>query len=316
LPNSLYLVAFTLISSAHQVADVKNCLWLLAPLFALLIEPQRSPLKLQVNVDRVQVYATVTNDRGNSVSGIPSEYFHVWENDVEQTIERVTAEDVPMSIGIALDTSASMRHNIDVVRRAAMGFLQMGTRSDEYFLLEFSGKPDFAVDFTTDVTRLETQLLSRASGGRTALFDAMKTALMKVREGTKPRKILLVMSDGSNNRSKTRCQEVLKLSRETDAQIYWIRISTGEPFGTSNCELEDIVASSGGRMYLATIGIDLVEICARIAQEIQYQYVIVYAPSNTARDGKYRRLRVALELPPDAPRLYVRAKQGYTSAAY
>jgi Ca-activated chloride channel family protein len=281
--------------------------------------------QIRVDVDLVLVPATVNDLDGHIISGMQARHFQLWEDGVEQTIERVSTEEVPASVGIILDTSTSMKEMIESARRAALAFLKVGIREDEYFLIEFSGKPKLTVDFTTDIARLQERLIVGKAGGKTSALDALQMGLLKVKEGTRERKILLVISDGGDNHSKIRCSRVRDLSREIDAQVYWmnvqpeIRTRPQRPMPDAYvppCGIYAILLESGGGLQRIDPDTNIVDMATRIAHALRSQYVIAYRSTNVAHDGKYRRVRVDLNLqnlPPDTRKLHVHAKPGYVA---
>ncbi len=281
-------------------------------LLTLLVHAQIKP-NVKVNVDIVQVYATVMDSGGHYVTGLKPGNFQVFEDKVQQKIETFSIDDVPLSVGIILDASGSMKPSLRTAKDAAITFLKMGSPEDEYFLVEFNDRAEVTEDFTTNITKLENHLLFLPAKGRTALFDAVYLGLEKVRSGSNPRKFLLVMTDGGDNHSHYNFFQLRDLARERDVQIYAIGgggnandqlIVRGGVFG-------DIVEMTGGRVFGVRSSWDLRDVCARIAQEVKNQYIIGYRSTNASRDGKYRKIRVNVNPPVGMASMSVRAKDGY-----
>src|SRR5262245_49772956 len=179
---------------------------------------------LKVDVDLVLVNATVTNPRNQYVTGLEKDHFQVWEDKVEQELSYFSSEDVPLSVGIIFDISGSMKDKLSVARDAAVTFLKMGTPDDESFLIEFADRPQVAVDFTTDISALQNHLIFSPAKGMTALYDAVYLGLDKLKTGTNPKKALLLITDGEDNRSRYTFSNVKEFVKEQDVQIYAIGI--------------------------------------------------------------------------------------------
>src|SRR5215510_7608982 len=130
------------------------------------------PRELSVDVDVVLVNATVTDSQGHYVTKLEKEGFRLWEDRIEQKIEYFASEDIPQTVGILFDVSGSMQNKFTVAREAAMKFLQMGKRDDEFFLIQFNDRAELSRDFTSNFAKLEKQLVTASADGNTALYDA------------------------------------------------------------------------------------------------------------------------------------------------
>jgi Ca-activated chloride channel homolog len=279
------------------------------PLFLLLsvvlaVYAQRNePNKvLKVDIDLVLVNASVTNANNEVVGNLQKENFQLFEDKVEQEIRYFSSETTPISLGIIFDASHSMESKIDFARKAAVTFLENGTPEDEYFLVEFNTKARIAQDFTTDITRLRNHLIYVPPQGSTAMYDALYLGLSKVKkEGQNVKKALLLITDGEDNHSRYTRGNIREFIRESDVQIYSIDLGRAL-IG----ELSDM---TGGHSYRTSVD-RLQKVCEKIAAELKNQYVLGYLPSNSAKNGDWRKLRVKVN-PPGGERMYVRAKEGY-----
>src|SRR5438270_5145698 len=148
-------------------------IFFLALAAAVLTRAQGRPQAVKVDVDVVQVYATVTDEFNHYVVGLDPKNFELYEDKIAQKIETFSSEDVPLSVGILLDVSGSMKPNLTLAKDAAVTFLKLGNPADEYFLVEFSDRALVTEDFTADVTRLQNHIAFTPSKGMTALFDAL-----------------------------------------------------------------------------------------------------------------------------------------------
>ena len=290
------------------------CLALLAATCVLLSQESRTqeqrkpdPVKtVSVDVDVVLIPTTVTNDRGIYISGLDRENFHVFEDRVEQEITYFSTEDAPMSLGIVLDSSGSMNPISEAARRNGGACMNMGTEEDEYFLIVFSDKLKVNTDFTTDLRKLRLQLLSVNSKGSTALYDAIYAGLAKIREGTNPRKALVVVSDGYDNHSRYSGKNVREALKETDVQLYLIG-------NEGDGSLTALAESTGGRsLSPRTRTFELGSICNEIVRNLKNQYLIGYRSTNETKDGKWRNVRVRLDAPGNI-KLNVRHRTGYNA---
>lgn len=276
--------------------------------------PQNQTLK--VDVDLTLVNATVTDPLNRYVSGLEQEHFQVWEDKIEQKIEYFSSEDVPMSLGMIFDVSGSMKDKISTSRDAAVTFLKTGNPDDEYFLVEFANRPEIASDFTTDISKLQSKIIFAPAKGMTAMYDAVYVGLEKLKTGNNPKKALLLITDGEDNRSRYTFQNVKEFVKEQDVQIYAIgitdewgsQLSAGR---TGRAMLEELADLTGGRAFFPDSVNELEDICTKIAIELKNQYVIGYHSTNVAKDGKWRKLRVKVNPPKGIQHLNVKSKAGY-----
>ncbi|HEY2383390.1 MAG TPA: VWA domain-containing protein [Terriglobia bacterium] len=274
---------------------------------------------LKVDVDLVLVNATVTDQLNRYVSGLESQHFQIWEDKVEQKVEYFNAEDVPISVGIIFDVSGSMKEKIGTSTQAAATFLKTGNPDDEYFLVTFANRPEVVADFTTDVTRLQSKLLMTNAKGMTAMYDSVYLGLEKLKEGSNPKKALLLITDGEDNRSRYTFQNVKDFVKEQDVQIYGIGIvddfnSQLNAGRSGRAMIEELADLTGGRAFFPDSVQELDDICTKIAVELKNQYVLGYHSTNGAKDGKWRKLKVKVNPPKGIQHLNVRAKSGYFAA--
>jgi len=255
----------------------------------------------KVDVDLVMVNVAVT-DNNRFVTDLKPENFQLFEDKVEQKIEYFSTDVAPASLGIIFDLSHSMEKKVDFAREAVAKFLETGTPEDEYFLVEFSNRANLAEGFTSDIKRLRDRLAFRPAQGATALYDAMYLGLAELKRGQNPKKALLLITDGEDNHSRFSRGDIREFVREADAQIYVIDLG--------RALLGDIAEMTGGHSYHGGVQ-DLQDICEKIAIELKSQYVIGYESTNTAKDGKYRKIRLRVAPPEGMGKLSVRTREGY-----
>jgi len=263
---------------------------------------QRSSTRtINVDVDLVLVNATVTMPDGRFVTNLDQKNFQLWEDKVEQKIEYFSTEDLPLSVGIIFDASGSMSPYLGMARSAAVTFLKMGDRNDEYFLVEFNDKPRITVDFTTDISKLQNHIVFTNAKGLTALYDAIYLGMTTVKNGMHPKKALLVVTDGEENHSPYSFSNVRDFIREQDVQTYAIG---------PQAPLSALAELTGGRSFYASFR-DMEDICMKIAVELKNQYMIGYRSTNESKDGRWRKVDVKVNAPRGLPKLNVRGKAGY-----
>lgn len=272
---------------------------------ALLLGQDAPIRQLTVDVDTVLVPVTVTNDRGQYVGGLEKQNFQVFEDKVEQTLTSFSTEDAPLSLGIVLDSSGSMNPTMTLARRNGGACMDVGAVDDEYFLIVFSDKLKVNTDFTPDLQKLRMALLTVQSKGSTALYDAIYAGLAKIKEGTHPRKALVVVSDGFDNHSRYSEKNVRDAVKESDVQLYLIG-------NEGDGALRQLSEETGGRSLSPRSNVyELGNICSQIVKEVKNQYVLGYRSTNQEKDGKWRNVSVKLTTPPGIGRLNTRPKKGY-----
>ncbi|HEX5227484.1 MAG TPA: VWA domain-containing protein [Bryobacteraceae bacterium] len=273
---------------------------------------------LRVDTTLVQINVTVTDPLNRFVTGLEKEHFRLFEDKVEQKIKDFSSEDAPLSIGLVFDTSGSMGPKLQKSRQAAVQFFKTANPADEFFLVEFSDRPEMVVPFTTDTDDIQNRLEFTQSKGKTALLDGVYMAMNQMKKARNPRKAILIISDGGDNNSRYTESEIKNAVREADVQIYGIGIfeslgSRGrtpeESMGPSL--LSEVAELTGGRSYNVENLNELADIAAKIGIELRNQYVLYYSSSNPARDGKYRHVNVKLVQPRGLPPLKAFFRLGY-----
>ena len=270
---------------------------------------------IQVEVDVVLVNVTITDPMNRLVTGLEKENFSVLEGKVEQSIKYFSSEDAPISLGVIFDMSGSMGNKIDKSREAVVEFLKTANPQDEFFLVTFADRPELLADFTKSVDEIQGQMVYTVPKGRTALLDAIYLGISKMRQAQHTKKALLIISDGGDNRSRYTDGEIKSLVREADVQLYAIGIydlspPTPEELYGPNL-LREITETTGGRSFPIYDINELADVATKIGIELRNQYVLGYKPTNPARDGKWRKIKVKLNPPKGLPPLHVYARTGY-----
>ncbi|HEY4382109.1 MAG TPA: VWA domain-containing protein [Acidobacteriaceae bacterium] len=278
--------------------------------------PSRRDARLRIDVNLVQVPLTVTDPMNRLVTGLEKENFNLFDNNIGQTIKYFSSEDAPLTIGIIFDLSGSMSSKFVRARKALTEFLRTSNPQDEFFVVGFNDRPSIIVDYTSDPDDVEARMVMLKPENRTALIDAVYLGIDHLRQAKYERKALLVISDGGDNRSRYTENELRRVVRESDVQIYSIGIfdmyapTTEEQMGPDL--LKEICEMTGGRLFNVGGDInDMQDIASRISAELRNEYVIGYTPSDVKHDGNWRKLRVKLVPPPGLPQLTVHFRQGY-----
>ena len=258
----------------------------------------------------------VTDKQGRYVSDLPADKFSVFDNGRRVPIELFTNEDTPVTVGLIIDASGSMRPKIGEIIAASLRFARLSNPQDELFAVRFNDDvqdvmpiPPFLL--AGDLAGLEAAVNSIRPDGRTALYDGLMDGLDHLTQGTRARKVLVVISDGGDNASDAKLETVLARARDSNAAIYTIGIFDQDDLDRNPGVLKSLAQTTGGERFLPRSPGDLLTACERIAREIRAGYTIGYVPP--ARDGAYHRVRVEIE-PASARRLNVRTRPGYFAA--
>ncbi len=257
---------------------------------------------IRVDTTLVLIPAHVTTHDGASVTDLSKSNFRVSEDNVEQKITYFARDDAPISIGVLLDTSGSMRNKMHRSSEAAATFLQTANPQDEFFLIEFNDRPKLTVPFTTDPDELYRHVLHAHPFGRTSLLDAVHMASIQMKRARNSRKAILIVSDGGDNRSRFTPRQVQEDVLESDMQTYAIgifepdssrKLTTEEQRGPDL--LEALAEATGGRHYRVDDIDQLPAVAARVSTDLRNQYLLGYTSTNAGRDGKYRQVKVSLD---------------------
>ena len=272
--------------------------------------------KIRVDVNLVVLHTTVLDDRGKFVDGLTQENFRVFEDKVEQKLSIFKREDIPVSMGLVIDNSGSMRDKRPRVNEAALTLVQASNPQDEAFVVNFNDDfyLDLDKDFTNSVPELKEALERIDSRGSTALYDAIIGSLDHLKKGVKEKKVLLIVTDGEDNTSRNSLEKTVKEIQKTDTVIYTIGLLGQEnKRSAKNAKkaLTEIAQASGGLAFFPENVDDVHAICEQVAHDIRHQYTLAYYPSNTAKDGSFRAVRVDVIPPRGHGKLVARTRNGY-----
>jgi Ca-activated chloride channel family protein len=268
----------------------------------------------------VALHVTVADTRGEFVSDLKSGNFRVFENKIEQKISLFSRDDIPVTMGLVVDNSASMRSKRAQVNAAAMTFVRTSNPQDEAFVVNFNDEYylDTDGDFTSDQKNLNDALAHIDTRGSTALYDALIGSLDHLKKGHKDKRVLLVVTDGVDNASRESFEETIKVAEQSNAAIYTIGVFSDEDRRTEKSDvrkarkdLKALADATGGSAFFPDTLEQVTPICEQVAKEIRNQYTLGYYPTNAAKDGSFREVKVEVIPPSGYDRLSVRTRVGY-----
>jgi len=303
--------------------------------------PQKSDQKLSTVVNLVDVLFTVLDRRNKLVPALDRADFKIFDDKLPQEIRYFSKQsDLPLRIGILLDTSNSIRDRIKFEQDASINFLFTVLRrnKDEAFAMTFDDEPQIIQSFTGDAGALRDQITKTRAGGGTAIYDAIYEACLKELShpprppGDQPdvvRRVMILISDGEDNLSTHTRTEAIEMAQRTSVVIYTISTSIQWVSLTQNNEasksgdrkyhltdgdkiLQDLAEETGGRSFFPYHVDDLDQSFQDIGDELRNQYSIAYLPTNYVLDGRYHKIRIEV---PDHKGYQVRARRGYFASA-
>jgi Ca-activated chloride channel family protein len=301
---------------------------------------QANGQRITTVVNLVDVLFTVLNRRNKLVPDLEKPDFKIWDDKAPQEIRYFSKQtDLPLRIGMLLDTSNSIRDRIKFEQEASVNFLYSVLRrnKDESFVMTFDDEPQIIQSFSSDTGVLRDQILKTRAGGGTAIYDAIYEACVKQLShpprppGDQPdvvRRVMILISDGDDNLSTHTRSEAIEMAQRTSVVIYtiststqWIAISGTDPNKTPDRKyqktdgdkiLQELADETGGRAFFPYRVDDLDQSFQDIGDELRNQYSIAYLPTNSVLDGKYHKISIEV---PEHKGYQVRARRGYFSRA-
>lgn len=264
--------------------------------------------------DVVVLHVNVFDGRSNAVPHLPQETFEVLEDEVRQQITFFTAQDVPVAVGLVVDNSSSMMTRRPMVLAGVKAFAESSHPDDELFTIVFNehvrhGLPD-QVAFTRSPALVQVAVSRFPPGGQTALHDAVVAGLEHLQEASHQKRVLVVMSDGEDNASTHSDDVMLERAARSDALIYTISTADLDTGVGRPAVLKKLAQRTGGVTYTPRSEQAVVAAFREIAGNIRRGYSIGYVPTNTAHDGRFRRVKVSVRSPGHR-NLKVVARDGY-----
>src|SRR5437016_9185521 len=279
-------------------------------------DPNRQGGSIKIDVSLVVLHTTVLDDRGKFVDGLKEENFRVFEDKAEQKLSVFKREDVPVSMGLVIDNSGSMRDKRPRVNEAALTLVQASNPQDESFVVNFNDDYylDLDKDFTSSIPELKEALERIDARGSTALYDAVIGSMDHLKKAGRDKHVLLIVTDGEDNSSHFTLEKTIHEIQKTDTVIYTIGLLSQESKKSAKKArraLEDIARASGGVSYFPENVEDVHNICQQVAHDIRNQYTLAYYPTNTRRDGTFRSVTVEVTPPRGRGKLVARTRNGY-----
>jgi len=280
----------------------------------------QEPTKFSVGTNLVVCHTTVMDKTGHLVTNLTKDQFTVFENGAQQEIKSVKLEDVPVSMGLIIDNSGSMRDKRAKVEAAALALVKDSNPQDEAFVVNFNDEAFLDLphgkDFTSDIKEMEEALTRIDSRGGTAMRDAIRMSIDHVKEKAhKDKKVLVVVTDGNDNGSIITLENLVKAAQQSETLIYGVGLLGDEErheAAKATRALKSLGEATGGAVFFPKDLAEVDKIAHQVAHDIRNQYTIQYTPSNTAMDGSYRQIKIAVKAPGNPT---VRTRSGYYATA-
>ena len=278
--------------------------------------PQDAPTIFRTETRVVICNATVVDKNGHLVTDLSRENFSVSENGVAQKISDFKHEDVPVSLGLVIDNSGSMRTKRGGVEAASLALVRDSNPEDEVFVVNFNDEPFLDLpnkkNFTNDIREMEEALTRIDSKGGTAMRDAIRTSIDHLlSNANREKKVLVLVTDGVDNSSIIKQDKLIKAAQQSGVLVYAVGLLGEEDRGDASKakhELGELAETTGGEVYFPKEVSEVEPIAHIVAHDIRNQYTIQYTPSNNNMDGTFRQIKISVNAP---GHLTVRTRSGY-----
>lgn len=271
--------------------------------------------RIQVDVTRVNLLFTVMDKKGRFVTDLGKDDFEVFENKKPQAIQEFSAEtDLPLRLGILIDTSNSIRERFRFEQEAASQFVRsvMRSRMDKALVVSFDSTPELVSDLIDDPVKTEGAIRDLRPGGGTALYDAVYFAcrdkLAQDQPRHKFRRAIVILSDGDDNQSRFTRDQAIEMAQRADVVIYTISTNISRTESDGDRVLKYFAGETGGRAYFPFKVEDLEQSFENIANELTHQYIILYRPDPLKTDGLFHPVELRVR---GHKELIVRVRPGY-----
>ena len=282
------------------------------------VPPDLRPTKpWRVDVDLVLVPVTITDSSNRPVLGLGKKDFTLFEGDQQQPIQYFSVEDEPISVGLILDLSKSMKDKFVTERAAVEEFFKNANAQDDYFVITFSDRPRVVATSTQSMDDIQQELARADPDGHTALLDAVYLALARMQSAHYQRRALLLISDGADNHSRYGMKEIRSVAQEANVEVYAIGIFDSLlPFRSfeefmGRRWLSQITDLTGGHTVAINDFAKMPEAAASLSREMRNQYLLGYRPKKMVRDGKLRKIRVQVAPAAGGERMQAYYRKGY-----
>jgi VWFA-related protein len=270
---------------------------------------------IKVRVELVNVLTTVTDKKNRLVTDLTKDDFRMFEDGKPQEIRFFSREtDLPLRIGMLIDTSNSIRDRLRFEQEAAIEFLTVAVRpgKDLAFVVSFDLEPQLIQDYTDDIEKLSNAIQGLKAGGVTSLYDSIYFSCKEKLLFFPPpepylRRVMIIVSDGQDNQSVHTREEALSMAQRAEVTIYAISTNRSGAEGRGDNVLRRLAKETGGHAFFPFEAGDLAANFQEIARELRSQYSLAYVSTNAAHDGTFRKITIQ----PVDKNLLVRAKDGY-----
>jgi Ca-activated chloride channel homolog len=264
----------------------------------------------------VVLHVTVQDKNGRLLTNLPQQAFTILEDSVQQQIRQFKREDVPVSMGLVVDNSGSMRDKRTRVKAACLTLVKDSNQDDEVVIINFNDEAfndlPHGKSFTSDIKEMEEALTRIDSRGGTAMRDAIRMSIDHVKQkGRRDKKVLVVVTDGNDNSSLITLENLIKTAQQSEIVVYTVGLLSeeeGREAKRAERALKALAEATGGGVYFPKDASDVERIAHQVARDIRNQYTIVYSPSNQAMDGTFRQIKVTAKGPGNP---VVRTRSGY-----
>jgi Ca-activated chloride channel family protein len=287
------------------------------PAQAGVVTKENGHYTLRTEAYEVRLNASVIDGTGKAVDSLPQDAFHVYEDGVPQTIIGFRHEDLPVSLGILIDSSGSMYDKRAAVDAASLDLVKLSNPQDEAFLVDFSSEAYIDQDFTNSIAKLQQGLSYIKASGGTALYDAVIASADYLSKNAKhPKQVLLIITDGDDNASSATLEQTIRRVQDLDGPaIYCIGLLFGEDVSHSESRhsrevLSELAEQTGGEAYFPKSLKDVDEIAHEVAADVRTQYTIEYRSTKPPSQGGYREVHVEAKAK-GYRHLDVRTRTGY-----
>ena len=262
----------------------------------------------QVEVDLVEIFTTVYNRNGGLAENLAESDFELFDRGKPQRIDKFElVKDLPLAVGLVLDTSGSMQESIGEAKHAASDFLTEVVRpTDRCFAVGFSDRPRLLMPLTPDVQAVQIAFRDLPAIGNTALHDALVFALYQLR-GIRGRKAIVLLSDGDDTSSLVSYDDALEFARRSGAAVYAIGLNVGATQLGIRGKLEKLAGETGGRSFFVSKADELDAVYSEISRELRSQYLLAFAPNPPGKEGVFS----VVEVKAQGGKLKTRAPRGY-----
>jgi len=255
---------------------------------------------------------SVADKNGKLITNLTQQSFKVYENGAEQPIKLFKREDVPVSLGVIIDNSGSMRDKRQKVETASIDLVKASNPRDEVFIVNFNDEAYLDVEMTSDMKKLEEGVARIDSRGGTAMRDAISMSIDYLKEkGKKDKKVLLVVTDGADTASTGSLEKLIDKTRQGEVLVFAIGLLNEEErreAKKAKRALDEITHDSGGLAFYPKDLAEVDRITQEVAHEIRNQYTIAYSPTIPNLDGTFRQIKVTVNAP---GRPIARTRTGY-----